>query len=100
MYGIEPQAESSIWYKCGQVVPDQVSPASDNTLLADFGAVVAGIQNDYAKGDHQHPLQVSSVLSARNTATGEVGTVNTYVRSDHTYHVNISNGVLKKDTGT
>ncbi|KAA6398413.1 MAG: hypothetical protein EZS28_006058 [Streblomastix strix] len=87
------------WYNSGDIVPDQVAPAGDNTPLADSGAGVSGIQNDYAKGDHQHPLQVSTVLPAKDTATGDVGTANIYVRSDHTHLVNLSNSVPKKDTG-
>ncbi|KAA6368811.1 MAG: hypothetical protein EZS28_035662, partial [Streblomastix strix] len=53
-----------------------------------------------ARGDHQHPLQVSTVLPAKDTAVGEEGTANTYARSDHTHHVNLGNSVPKKDTGT
>ncbi|KAA6401710.1 MAG: hypothetical protein EZS28_002767 [Streblomastix strix] len=91
---------SDNWYNSGDMVPDQVSPASDAVPLADSGAGVAGIQNDYVRGDHQHPLQVSSALPSADTETGEVGTAATYARSDHTHHVNLSNDVPLKDSGT
>ncbi|KAA6368219.1 MAG: hypothetical protein EZS28_036254, partial [Streblomastix strix] len=88
------------WYNSGQVVPDQVSPASDAVPLVDNATGAAGISNEYSRGDHQHPLQVSTVLPAKDTAVGEEGTANTYARSDHTHHVNLGNSVPKKDTGT
>ncbi|KAA6359344.1 MAG: hypothetical protein EZS28_045129, partial [Streblomastix strix] len=91
---------SDVWYNSGDIVPDQVSPASDAVPLVDSGAGVAGISTEYSRGDHQHPLQISSVLPSADTATGEVGTAATYARSDHTHHVNLSNGLPLKDTGT
>ncbi|KAA6358811.1 MAG: hypothetical protein EZS28_045662, partial [Streblomastix strix] len=60
----------------------------------------AGVSTEYSRGDHQHPLQVSTVLPAKDTATGEVGEANTYARSDHTHHVNLSNDIPLKDTGS
>ncbi|KAA6354343.1 MAG: hypothetical protein EZS28_050130, partial [Streblomastix strix] len=59
-----------------------------------------GVSTQYSRGDHQHPLQVSTVLPAKDTATGEVGEANTYARSDHTHHVNLSSDTPLKDTGT
>ncbi|KAA6374285.1 MAG: hypothetical protein EZS28_030188 [Streblomastix strix] len=88
------------WYNSGDVVPDQVTLASDATPSVDNGVDVAGIQNDYAGGDHQHPLQVSFILLQSDTATRKAGTANSYARSDHTHHVNLSNNVPLKDTGT
>ncbi|KAA6390325.1 MAG: hypothetical protein EZS28_014149 [Streblomastix strix] len=88
------------WIETDQLVPDQVTPASDNTPSVDSGQGVAGIQTDYARGDHQHPLQVSTVLPSKDTATGEVGEATTYTRSDHTHHVNLSSDTPLKDTGT
>ncbi|KAA6368641.1 MAG: hypothetical protein EZS28_035832, partial [Streblomastix strix] len=100
MYDNEPQAMASTWYNSGQVVPDQVSPASDAVPLVDNATGAAGVSNEYSRGDHQHPLQISSVLPSADTATGEAGTAATYARSDHTHHVNLSNGVPLKDSGT
>ncbi|KAA6389001.1 MAG: hypothetical protein EZS28_015472 [Streblomastix strix] len=88
------------WYNSGQVVPDQVSPASDAVPLVDNATGAAGVSNEYARGDHQHPLQISSVLPSADTATGEAGTAATYARSDHTHHVNLSNDIPLKDSGT
>ncbi|KAA6378525.1 MAG: hypothetical protein EZS28_025949 [Streblomastix strix] len=88
------------WIETDQIVTDQVIPASDNTPSVDSGAGVAGIQTDYAGGDHYHHLQVCSVLPSKNNANGEEGVANTYARSDHTHHVNLSSDTLLKDTGT
>ncbi|KAA6394174.1 MAG: hypothetical protein EZS28_010299 [Streblomastix strix] len=88
------------WCISGQIVTDQVSPASDNISMADSGAGVAGIQNNQVRGDHQHPLQVSSILPSADTAHGEAGTATTYARSDHTHQVNLSNDEPLKDSGT
>ncbi|KAA6383744.1 MAG: hypothetical protein EZS28_020728 [Streblomastix strix] len=88
------------WYNSGDVVPDQVTPASDAIPSNSIVNGSAGTSNEYARGDHQHPLQVSTVLPAKDTANGEVGVATTYARSDHTHHVNLSNDVPLKDTGT
>ncbi|KAA6371992.1 MAG: hypothetical protein EZS28_032482 [Streblomastix strix] len=88
------------WYNSGQVVPDQVTHASDAVPLVDNAVGAAGISTEYARGDHQHPLQISSVLPSADTATGEAGTANTYARSDRTHHVNLSNNIPLKDIGT
>ncbi|KAA6392053.1 MAG: hypothetical protein EZS28_012419, partial [Streblomastix strix] len=88
------------WYYSGQVVPDQVSPASDAVPLVDNATGAAGINTEYSRGDNQHPLQVSSVLPQSDTAEGEAGTATTYTRSDHTHHINLSNDVPLKDSGT
>ncbi|KAA6379818.1 MAG: hypothetical protein EZS28_024656 [Streblomastix strix] len=91
---------SNEWYNSGDIVLDQVTPASDSVPLVDSAIGAAGIKNGYARGDHQHPLQVSSVLPSADTAEGEAGTANTYSRSDHTHHVNLSNDVPLKDSAT
>ncbi|KAA6381669.1 MAG: hypothetical protein EZS28_022805 [Streblomastix strix] len=88
------------WYNSGQVVPDQVSPASDAVPLVDSATGAAGVSNEYSRGYHQHPLQISSVLPSADTAAGEAGTAATYAMSDHTHHVNLSNDVPVKDGGT
>ncbi|KAA6345505.1 MAG: hypothetical protein EZS28_052155, partial [Streblomastix strix] len=88
------------WYNSGDIVPDQVTPASDAIPLVDSGTGVAGTSTEYSRGDHKHPLQVSDVLPAKDTVVGEVGTVTTYARSDHTHHVNLGNSVPKKDKGS
>ncbi|KAA6399010.1 MAG: hypothetical protein EZS28_005469 [Streblomastix strix] len=88
------------WIETDQLVPDQVTPASDvipqNSIV--YGS--AGVSTEYSRGDHQHPLQVSIVLPQQDTATGEAGETNTKARSDHTHHVNLSSDVPLKDTGT
>ncbi|KAA6391668.1 MAG: hypothetical protein EZS28_012806 [Streblomastix strix] len=68
------------WYNIGNIVPDQVTPARYATPLVDSGTAVAGTSTEYSRRDHQHPLQVSSVLPLSDTATGEVVTAATYSR--------------------
>ncbi|KAA6392477.1 MAG: hypothetical protein EZS28_011999 [Streblomastix strix] len=86
------------WYNSGDIVPDQVTPASDAIPQLSIVSGNAGVSIEYARGDHKHPLQVSTVLPAKDTAVGEEGVANTYARSDHTHHVNLGNSVPKKDT--
>ncbi|KAA6401276.1 MAG: hypothetical protein EZS28_003193 [Streblomastix strix] len=100
MYDMTGSPPAADWYKSGDVVPDQVTPASDAIPSNSIVNGNAGTSNEYARGDHQHPLQVSTVLPAKDTANGEAGVATTYVRSDHTHHVNLSNDVPLKDTGT
>ncbi|KAA6392453.1 MAG: hypothetical protein EZS28_012018 [Streblomastix strix] len=88
------------WYNSGDIVPDQVTPASDATPLVDSGTSVAGTSTKYSHGDHKHPLQVSTVSPSKDTSVGEIGTLTTYARSDHTHHINLSSNVPLKDTGT
>ncbi|KAA6382356.1 MAG: hypothetical protein EZS28_022115 [Streblomastix strix] len=88
------------WYNSGDVVPDQVTPASDAIPSNSIVNGSAGTSNEYARGDHQHPLQVSTVLPAKDTANGEVGVATTYARSDHTHHVNLTSDIPLKDTRT
>ncbi|KAA6394493.1 MAG: hypothetical protein EZS28_009976, partial [Streblomastix strix] len=47
------------WYDSGQLVPDQVTPASDELPLVDSGTGVAGISTSYSRGDHIHPQQLT-----------------------------------------
>ncbi|KAA6401113.1 MAG: hypothetical protein EZS28_003362 [Streblomastix strix] len=91
---------SDEWYNSGDIVADQVTPASDAVPLVDSGAGFAGISNEYSRGDHQHRFQISSVLPSANTAEGQAGTAATYARSDHTHHVNLSYDIYLKDSGT
>ncbi|KAA6358576.1 MAG: hypothetical protein EZS28_045897 [Streblomastix strix] len=53
------QMYKSAWYDSGQLVPDQVTPASDATPLEDSGAGSAGISTLYSRGDHVHPQQLT-----------------------------------------
>ncbi|KAA6393109.1 MAG: hypothetical protein EZS28_011366 [Streblomastix strix] len=88
------------WYNSDDVVPDQVTPASDVIPSNSMVNGSAGTSNEYARGYHQHPLQISTVLPAKDTANGEVGVATTYARSDHTHHVNLRNDIPLKDTGS
>ncbi|KAA6401992.1 MAG: hypothetical protein EZS28_002485 [Streblomastix strix] len=100
VYEMTESPPAANWIETDQVVPDQVTPASDTIPSNPIVNGNAGVSTEYSRGDHQHPLQVSTVLLQQDTATGEVGTAVTYARSDHTYHVNLSSSVPLKDTGT
>ncbi|KAA6397649.1 MAG: hypothetical protein EZS28_006819 [Streblomastix strix] len=73
------------WYNSGDIVPDQITPASDANPLIDSGTGVVGTSTEYSRGDHQHPLQVSTVLPSKDTSVDTVGQARTYARYDH-YH--------------
>ncbi|KAA6388767.1 MAG: hypothetical protein EZS28_015705, partial [Streblomastix strix] len=91
------------WYNSGQVVPDQVSPASDAVPNVDSSAGVAGISTEYARGDHQHLLQISEQIPSRDTGTGAAGTSTAYSRADHQHILNTDPTVAnmpQKDMGT
>ncbi|KAA6363149.1 MAG: hypothetical protein EZS28_041324, partial [Streblomastix strix] len=75
------------WYNSGDIVPDQVTPASDAIPLVDSGTGVAGTSNEYSRGDHKHPLQVSDVLPSKDTSVGTVGQTSSYARSDHQHPI-------------
>ncbi|KAA6374955.1 MAG: hypothetical protein EZS28_029518 [Streblomastix strix] len=75
------------WYNSGDIVSDQVTPASDATPLVDGGTGVAGTSNEYSRGDHKHPLQVSDVLPSKDTAVVTVGQASSYARSDHQHPI-------------
>ncbi|KAA6371181.1 MAG: hypothetical protein EZS28_033292 [Streblomastix strix] len=88
------------WIETDQVVPDQVTPAFDAIPQLSIVNGSAGVSTEYSRGDHQNPLQVSTIFPAKDTANGEEGVANTYASSDHTHHVNLSSSVPLKDTGT
>ncbi|KAA6382372.1 MAG: hypothetical protein EZS28_022102 [Streblomastix strix] len=91
------------WYNSGQVVPDQITPASDAAPLADSGAGVAGISTEYTRRDHQHSLQISEQIPSRDTGTGAAGTSTAYSRTDHQHILNTDPTVAnlpQKDSGT
>ncbi|KAA6309321.1 MAG: hypothetical protein EZS28_056535, partial [Streblomastix strix] len=48
----------SEWYDSGQLVPDQVTPASDELPIIN-GTAAAGNRTSYSRGDHVHPQQLT-----------------------------------------
>ncbi|KAA6390493.1 MAG: hypothetical protein EZS28_013978 [Streblomastix strix] len=90
------------WYDSGDIVPDQVTPASDATPLVDSGTGVAGTSTDkdtsvgtigtastYARSDHQHPIQTVDTIPVSDSADGSYGTVESYARNDHSHPINV-----------
>ncbi|KAA6369208.1 MAG: hypothetical protein EZS28_035264 [Streblomastix strix] len=85
------------WYNSGDIVPDQVTPASDATPLSD-GTVAAGYSTEYSRGDHVHPLNVTTTIPISDSASGSVGTTNYYARNDHSHPLNITTTIPPQDS--
>ncbi|KAA6353092.1 MAG: hypothetical protein EZS28_051381, partial [Streblomastix strix] len=85
------------WYNSGDIVPDQVTPASDATPLSD-GTATAGISTEYSRGDHIHPLNVTTTIPVSDSASGSVGTTNYYARNDHSHPLNITTTIPPQDS--
>ncbi|KAA6374673.1 MAG: hypothetical protein EZS28_029801 [Streblomastix strix] len=87
------------WYNSGDIVPDQVTPASDALPLVD-GTANAGISTEYSRGDHVHPLNITSTIPIIDSASGSVGTANYYARSDHSHPINITTTLPPQDSAS
>ncbi|KAA6391658.1 MAG: hypothetical protein EZS28_012816 [Streblomastix strix] len=88
------------WYETDQIVPDQMTPASDANPQAD-GTVTAGTSTEYSRGDHQLPLNISTTVPISDTASGSVGTSVNYARNDHSHPLNIITTLpLQDSTGS
>ncbi|KAA6395331.1 MAG: hypothetical protein EZS28_009146 [Streblomastix strix] len=88
------------WYNSGDIVPDQVTPASDVTPLVDSGNGVAGTSTQYSRGDHQYPLQVSDVFLSKDTSVGTIGSASTYARSDHQHQIQTVDTIPVSDSAS
>ncbi|KAA6336591.1 MAG: hypothetical protein EZS28_052863, partial [Streblomastix strix] len=92
--------DGSQWVETDYIVPDQMTPASDANPLSD-GTVTAGTSAEYSRGDHIHPLNISTSVPISDTADGTVGTSVNYARSDHSHPINISSATpLQDSTGS
>ncbi|KAA6370914.1 MAG: hypothetical protein EZS28_033559 [Streblomastix strix] len=88
--------DGSQWVETDQIVPDQMTPASDANPLSD-GTVTAGTSAEYSRGDHIHPLNISTSVPISDTADGTVGTSVNYAKSDHSHPINISSTTPLQD---
>ncbi|KAA6403929.1 MAG: hypothetical protein EZS28_000542 [Streblomastix strix] len=86
------------WYNSGDIVPDQVTPASDAIPLTDSENGDAGTSNEYSRGDHKHPLQISDVLPSKDTSIGTVGLASYYARSNHQHPIQTIDTTPVSDT--
>ncbi|KAA6361794.1 MAG: hypothetical protein EZS28_042679, partial [Streblomastix strix] len=86
------------WYYSGDIVPDQITHAYDATPLADSGTGVAGTSNENSRGDHQHPLQVFTVLTSKDTSDGTNRQASTYARSDHQHPIQTEDTIPVSDS--
>ncbi|KAA6356568.1 MAG: hypothetical protein EZS28_047905, partial [Streblomastix strix] len=92
--------DGSQWVETDKIVPDQMTPASDANPLSD-GTVTAGTSAEYSRGDHIHPLNISTSVPISDTADGTVGASVNYSRSDHSHPINISSTTpLQDSTGS
>ncbi|KAA6394956.1 MAG: hypothetical protein EZS28_009518 [Streblomastix strix] len=84
------------WYNNGDIVPDQVTPASDAIPLADRVASVASISNEQARRDHQHQLNISAETSKRCINLVIIGISTAYTSADHQHPLNTDQTVANK----
>ncbi|KAA6394086.1 MAG: hypothetical protein EZS28_010385 [Streblomastix strix] len=87
------------WYETDQVVPDYVTPASDANPQSD-GTVTAGISTEYSRGDHVHPLNITTSIYPQDSASGSVGTSYYYTRNDHSHPLNITTTIPTQDSAS
>ncbi|KAA6357633.1 MAG: hypothetical protein EZS28_046840, partial [Streblomastix strix] len=88
--------DGSQWVETDQIVPDQMTPASDANPQSD-GTVTAGTSTEYSRGDHIHPLNISTSVPISDTADGTVGVAVNYARSDHSHPINTSTTIPLQD---
>ncbi|KAA6399968.1 MAG: hypothetical protein EZS28_004507 [Streblomastix strix] len=93
---LEWDYDGSQWIETDKLVPDQMTPASDANPLSD-GTVNAGTSAEYSRGEHIHPLNISTSVPISETADGSVGASVNYTRSDHSHAINISSEVPIQD---
>ncbi|KAA6380136.1 MAG: hypothetical protein EZS28_024336, partial [Streblomastix strix] len=68
----------SSWYDSGQLVPDQVTPASDELPIVD-GAASARISTSYSRGDHKYPQKLTYDGNVTATKFIKTGGTNNYI---------------------
>lgn len=76
-----------------QAVDGQGSPGS-STPLVDSGIGVVGTATQYARQDHQHPLNVATSGTPQMDGTASLGDATTYARTNHVHPSDTS----KQDT--
>ncbi|KAA6393800.1 MAG: hypothetical protein EZS28_010673 [Streblomastix strix] len=76
------------WYNSGDIVPDQITPASYVNPQSD-GTATTEICAEYSRGDHVHPLNITTTIPLSDSANGSVGTTNYYSRNDHFHLINV-----------
>ncbi|KAA6359326.1 MAG: hypothetical protein EZS28_045147, partial [Streblomastix strix] len=58
------------------------------------------ISTEYSRGDHIHPLNVTTTIPVSDSASGSVGTTNYYTRSDHSHPLNITTTIPPQDSAS
>ncbi|KAA6370748.1 MAG: hypothetical protein EZS28_033726 [Streblomastix strix] len=96
-------------HNSGDIVPDQITPASDAIHQADIinGTATnvggsAEISSVYSRGDHSHSLIVQTEKSIKlknTTSTGDIGKSTKYDKKDQNYPIQCDDTIKpKKDT--
>ncbi|KAA6401153.1 MAG: hypothetical protein EZS28_003321 [Streblomastix strix] len=84
------------WYNSGDIVPDQVTPASESTHKVDIETGIAGISNNFARVNHKHPLNVSDEKSKRDNSVEVIETSTAYSSADHQHPLNTDPTLVNK----
>ncbi|KAA6387971.1 MAG: hypothetical protein EZS28_016497 [Streblomastix strix] len=74
------------WQNSGDIVPDQVTPASDANPLVDSRTGVAGTSTEYSRENHQHSLNIqtdSSIKPQETSNEGSIGKSTKYAKENH-----------------
>ncbi|KAA6394004.1 MAG: hypothetical protein EZS28_010472 [Streblomastix strix] len=89
----------SNWYNSEDIVPFQVTPACDATPQS-YRTATAGINTEYSRGDHVHPLNNTTTIPPCDSVSRSVGTTNYYARNDHSHPLNITASIPPQDSDT
>lgn len=73
---------------------------STSTPLVDASTGTVGTSANFARGDHQHPLNVPTSGTPSADGTGARGSASTYARSDHVHPLNVAGSGTPSADGT
>ncbi|KAA6364930.1 MAG: hypothetical protein EZS28_039543, partial [Streblomastix strix] len=76
------------WYICGDVVPYQVTPATDIQPKVSIVGGAVGTNIEYSYGNHVQSLNVTTSIPPRDSASGSVGENHSNARNDHQHPPN------------
>ncbi|KAA6398227.1 MAG: hypothetical protein EZS28_006251 [Streblomastix strix] len=87
------------WYIRGDIVPDQITPASDATPLSD-GTATARISTEYSRGDHVLPSNITTSIPASDFASGSTDATYYYARNDHSHPPIMTTSILPQGSAS
>lgn len=77
-----------------------IPPTATTTPLADTTGGAVGTGNNWAKNDHQHPLNVATSGVPEMDGTAALGSATTYAKTDHVHPTDTSRVAKAGDTVT